>query len=75
MSVLTNLDPDKIQDVNNDPLYESRFMIKDGFYKGNIYKAKEIETDREKGEGNPYNWKNIETKSYKKCSLDASTTK
>ena len=50
-------------------------MIKDGYYKGNISKAKEIKTDREKGEGNPYNWKNIETKSYKKCSLDASTTK
>lgn len=64
---MTNLDPDKIKDVNNDPDYESKFMIKDGFYKGDITRTNEIETDKETDETNQYNWKNIQSKSFKKC--------
>ena len=59
MSVMTNLDPEKINDINNDPEYETRFMLKDGFYEGNISKSKRINPDFETAENAQYNWKNI----------------
>ena len=39
MSVTTNLDPEKIADVENDPDYETRFELKDSFFKGDVPKA------------------------------------
>ena len=46
MSVMTNLDPEKITDINNDPDYETKFMIQDGFTQnGDIVKTKTIEPD------------------------------
>ena len=59
MSVMTNLDPEKINDLNNDPEYETRFTLSDGFYKGNISKSKKINPDFEKEDNAAYNWKNI----------------
>ena len=67
MSVMTNLDPEKIQDVNNDPDYETKFLLKDGYYKGDIRSAKEFKTDKDAGEGAQYNWKNVESRSFKNC--------
>lgn len=59
MSVMTNLDPEKINDINNDPEYETKFMLKDGFYKGDISKSKKIDADFETEDRAQFNWKNI----------------
>lgn len=59
MSVMTNLDPEKINDINNDPEYETRFLLKDGFYEGNISKSNKIDADFLLEDNAIKNWKNI----------------
>lgn len=56
---MTNLDPEKINDINNDPEYETRFLLKDGFYEGNISKSNKIDADFLLEDNAIKNWKNI----------------
>ena len=76
MSVLTNLDPEKIADVENDPTYETKFELKDSkIVPGESFSGTtELVKDRETDPGQQFNFKGIPTKSYKKCSLDEATT-
>ena len=75
MSVMTNLDPEKIEDADGvDPDYEERFAIMDGYSNAaDITTTNQIETDMETSDCASYNWSNIAAKSYKTCTLDADT--
>ena len=73
MSVMTNLDPEKIEDADGvDPDYEERFAIMDGYSNAaDITTTNQIETDMETSDSASYNWSNIAAKSYRTCTLDA----
>ena len=69
MSVMTNLDPAMIDDPNN-PEYEQKFMIVDGKSSDGV----SISNDEDQDPSQSVNFKNISSKSFKTCELDAATT-
>ena len=77
MSVRTNLDPERIADTENDPDYETKFELQDGFISkvtGTFTGTTKITKDREANDGQQFNFKPILSKSYKQCTLDDSVT-